>query len=235
MNSVTRNNLLQNPMPVQTPGEVIEALRLVARHFDGERGPWAYDVFDAINTAYFDGRLPTPRIQWGLTAHGRCLGLTRRTSRPVVTLHPSLLGGSEKANPWNVSPEWLGVTYAFDVLLHESIHVSQHCLLDGGIGPTSHNNTAWIAEVNRIAPMLRLDGIEAGGSKTRRVPIEGETTKTGKPVTRVIRVNEGNVPYSAVCRFPYGVREYLGTADSFYRAKVLPVTCNCVLHMRATP
>jgi hypothetical protein len=222
----THNNMLQD---CATPREVINALRLVAQHFDGEHGVWAYDVFDAINASYFEGRLPTPKIQWALTAHGRCLGLTRSTARPVVTLHPSLLGGSELRNPWGVDPEWLGIAYAFDVLLHESIHVSQHYMLGGGIGPTSHNNTVWIAEVNRIAPMLRLAGIEAGGSKTRRVPIEGETTKTGKPATRVIRVNEGNVPYSAVCRFPHGAREYMGTADSFYRAKILPVTCNNML------
>ena len=77
----THNNMLQD---CATPREVINALRLVAQHFDGEHGVWAYDVFDAINASYFEGRLPTPKIQWALTAHGRCLGLTRSTARPVV-------------------------------------------------------------------------------------------------------------------------------------------------------
>jgi hypothetical protein len=213
----------------ETPKAVIDALRLVASHFDGKRGIWAYDVFAAINAAYFDGRLPTPKIQWALTAHGGCLGLTRTSARPVVTLHPSVLGGTQRRNPWNIDPGWLGIAYAFDVLLHESIHVSQHCLLGGGIGPTSHNNSAWIAEVNRIAPVLGLVGIQAGLSKTKRVPIEGETTKTGKPATRVIRASEGNLPHSAVATFPHGARRHLGLADSFYTANIIPVTYNSAL------
>jgi hypothetical protein len=208
-----------------TPDEVIDALRVVARYFDGERGPWAYDVFDAINATYFESRLPTPKIQWSLTAHGRCLGLTHATARPVITLHPSLLGGTEKPNPWGIERQWLGVAYAFDILLHESIHVSQFCLHGGGHGPTSHNNTAWVAEVNRIAPLLGFDGVEAGLSKTKRVRIEGETR------SRVVRVSEGNLPHCVVAGFPNSVRNLLGTADSFYRANVPPVTGNNVLQI----
>jgi hypothetical protein len=214
---------------METPSDVINALRLVAYHFDGERGRWAYDVFDAINAAYFESKLPTPRIQWALTAHGACLGFTKPTSRPVIQLHPSLLGGTEKPNPWNIAPGWLGVAYAFDVLLHESIHVSQFCLLGGGIGPTSHNNTAWIAEVNRLIPILGFPALKAGLSKLKRVPIEGQFTKTGKPATKVIRASEGDLPHDVVARFPGALRKHLGTADAHYRAKIIPVTCNCVL------
>jgi hypothetical protein len=215
-----------------TPNELINALRLVAMYFDGERGLWAYDMFDAINAAYFESKLPTPKIQWELTAHGHCLGMTHATTRPIITLHPSILRGTEQPNPWGIPPEWLGIAYAFDVLLHELIHVSQFCLLGGGVGPTSHNNTAWVTEVNRIAPLLGFDGVEAGLSKTKRVPIEGETTKNGKPRTKVIRVSEGNLPHRVVAGFPHRFRRHFGTADSFYRANVLHVTEN---HLRHNP
>jgi hypothetical protein len=215
-----------------TPEKIVKALRQVAAYFDGERGIWAYEVFDAINGEYFDGQLPTPNIRWSLTPHGGCLALTRARNRPIVNLHPSLLGGTESPNPWGISPAWLGVCYAFDVLLHESIHISQHCLHGGGTGTTSHNNTAWIAEVNRIAPLLGLHGPTAGLSKLKRVPIPGEFTSTGKPKTKVARVSEGNVPHCAVAGFPLGFRTVLGSADSFYRAKVLPVTCSIVLQGR---
>jgi hypothetical protein len=229
MSTATRNNVLQvGPRP-GAPAAVVEALRVVARHFDGDRGIWAYDCFDAINATYFEGLLPTPKIQWSLTPHGGCLGLTRMTSRPVITLHPSLLGGTERRNPWDVDPAWLGFTYAFDVLLHESIHVSQHCLHGGGRGPTSHNNTAWIAEVNRLIPLLGFGALKAGRSKAGRVPVEGATTTTGKPATRVARVSEGDIPFGAVARFPYSLRLHLDTADAHYRAGRIPVTDNSVL------
>jgi hypothetical protein len=222
---VTSNYVLHASNP-----ELAAALRLVARHYDGPRGLWAYDLFDAVNAAYFGGELPQPQIRWAITPHGGCLGLTHwGDTPPVITLHPSLLGGTEKPNPWGVDPAWLGESYAFDVLLHEAIHVSQHYRLGGGIGPTSHNNTAWIAEVNRLAPLLGFAGVTAGRSTSRRVPAEGETTRTGKPATRVVRASLGNLPHAAVARFPYGVRRHLGTADAHYRANTVPVTSNCVL------
>jgi hypothetical protein len=227
---VTDNNVLQVAPRVVTPPSVVEALRVVARHFDGDRGVWAYDCFDVINATYFEGLLPTPKIQWVLTAHGRCLGLMKSGNRaPVISLHPSILKGTERSAPWGVPPEWLGVAYAFDILLHESIHVAQFCLHGGGSGPTSHNNTAWIAEVNRLIPLLGFGEHQAGRSKAGRVPVEGVTTKTGKPATRVARVSEGDIPYPAVAMFPYGLRDHLGTADDYYRAGRIPVTGNCVL------
>jgi hypothetical protein len=213
---------------IATANKLAESLRLVARHFDGPNGVWAYDAFDAIDAAFFAGELPMPKIQWAITPHGRCLGLTRMTDRPVITLHPSLLGGSEKANPWGVDPAWLGMAYAFDVLLHESIHVAQHCLHGGGVGPTSHNNTAWIAEVNRIAPLLGMGGVSAGRSRTKRVPIGGQTTVTGKPATKVVRQSDGNLPHDAIARFPHAVRVLFGNADRYYRGNTLPVTSNYV-------
>jgi hypothetical protein len=221
--------VLQTARAIETPPEIVAALRLIGEHYHDRRGVWAYDVFGAINAAYFESKLPTPLIQWALTPHGHCLGQTMPTRRPIVTLHPSLLGGTESDDPWGFNPEWLGIAFAFDTLLHEAIHVSQHCLLGGGVGTSSHNNTAWMSEVNRIAPLLGFSGIEAGLSKTKRVPIEGQFTKTGKPATKVVRYSEGNIPHDAAARFPRGLRQHLGTAAAFYTAKILPVTYSCML------
>jgi hypothetical protein len=128
----------------------------------------------------------------------------------------------------------LGVRYAFDVLFHELIHVSQCYRLGGGVGPTSHNNTAWIAEVNRLAPALGLGVIRAGLSKTRREPDGSERTpKTGKLVTKVVRASDGDVPHEVVARFPHALRCHLGTADAYYRSQESPVTHNYLLQPAA--
>jgi hypothetical protein len=208
----------------EQPANLEEATRLTERHFFGAKGVFARQAFDYINATFFDGRLPWTLILWAITPHGGCLGSTRSREHsnepPIVTLHPSLLGGSESANPWGVSSDLLGVCYAFDVLLHECIHVSVHYLLGGAQGPTSHNNPQWIAEVNRIAPLLGLK-VQAERSKVKRIPVEGEPTKHGKQPTTVKRVSEGNIPFKAVSTFPHGVRWYLGCMD-FYEHNVLP-------------
>lgn len=197
--------------------DIKSACKLLASHYHGEPGRWAYDTFEEINRAYFDNTLPWPLIQWAITPHGGCLGLTRRIGArpPVITLHPSLLGVSEKRRPWGIDAKYLGYKYAWDVLLHESIHISVRYLLGGADGPTSHNNPQWVAEVNRIAPLIGLEP-RAGSSKSRRVIIEGQTTKTGRPATRVVRAVEGDCyPFKAVATFPYGIRAHLNQMDYY--------------------
>jgi len=207
--------------------DVDVAVRLVAAHYYGPRGVWAYEAFDFINAAYFGGQLPTPAIQWGLTPHGGCLGLTTSSARPpVVMLHSSLLGGTEKKNPWGVSPALLGVAYAFDTLIHECIHVSVEYCLGGswGKGESSHANPLWIAEVDRLAPLVGLGGVQSGLNKPKRIPIEGAPlTKRGKQPTRVAGVSTGNVPFDAIARFPRGVRYHFGQLD-VYREQYVPFT-----------
>ncbi len=215
--------------PVQhlAPAEALkEACLLIARYYYGEWGEWPYELYTRINWQLFGGELPWPHITWALTAHGRCLGYTWSAGPPVIVLHPSLLGGTECVNPWKVPAPWLGPAFAFDTLLHEAIHVSVAHRLGGwrGKGETSHNNDAWIGEVNRLAPLLGLHGVHAGRSRVQRVPVEGlGRTRRGKLPTKVSRVPAGNVPFRAVAAFPFGLRRHLGTADSFYRTGQLPL------------
>jgi len=208
---------------IREPIDFTQAAKLIARACYRGRGVFAYQAFEYINAAFFDDRLPCPLLVWQITAHGKCLGFTlpRPDRQPVIALHPSLLGGREKENPWNIDPALLGLCYAYEVLLHECIHVSVEYLLGGAQGPTSHNCPQWIAEVNRLAPMIGLAGVRAEQSKTKRVPIAGELTKRGKQPTKVMRVSEGNVPFASVTTFPYGLRQYFGELD-FYRQNTLP-------------
>lgn len=182
-------------------------------------GSRTYDEFDRINGAYFGGRLPTPLIVWALTPWGGCQGSTEsdRSRPPLIVLHPALLGTGPKDNPWKVPRAWLGWRFAVDVLLHECIHVHINYVLgERGKGTSSHDCEAWIAEVTRLAPLLGLPPIAPGLSRTKRVPVPGETTKTGKPLTRVVRVTEGNLPRSVVAGFPDAARRHFGLAESYY-------------------
>lgn len=176
-------------------------MRHVAAAAYGPRGRWAYASFDVINERYFDGELSTPWIQWAITPHSACLGSTgvRRDAVPVITLHPSILGGTEKKDPWEVPARHLGRAYAFDVLVHELMHVAV-VLHRGHVtkpGETSHNNPAWIAEVNRIAPLLGFGDLKAGRSRVVR---EGQ---------RVFRACDGDVPFRAASGFPQSYRKHL--------------------------
>ncbi len=207
--------------------------REIAASRDGAHGVWSYQACDYINATYFDGRLPTPLILWTLTPYAGCIGLTRFATPPFIALHPGLLSiaddqGGTKDRNWGIPRAWLGVAYAYDVLLHECIHVAVHSLHEegDGCGPgwkgaTSHNNPHWLAEVNRLAAPLGLD-IVAGRNKLQRVPIEGKPVgPRGKPPTRVVRTTTGNVSYNAVARFPNGVRTELGLTD-WYTRNALP-------------
>ncbi len=207
--------------------EIRAACRLIAELYQGPAGLWAYEGFDYINATLFDHRLPQPFIQWAITPHGGCLGLTAHAAQPVITLHPALLKPQQKESPWGIDAALLGPRYAFDVLIHEAIHVSVKYVLGGATGPTSHNNPQWISEVNRLAPLLGLD-IEAGQSRTQRVPIEGHVTATGKPQTRVQRITTGSVPFKAITRFPRAVRAHLEQLD-YYRHRESPFPTSIVL------
>lgn len=218
---VTSNAVLQ---ATEVPPELIEsACRLISRAADGAWGVWAYEAFDYINATFFSAELPTPFLLWTVTEWGGCLGSTQPSTPTVIRLHPGLRGfqgDPDKKTVWGYPRALLGLPFAYDTVLHECIHMSVAQRLGGARGPTSHNNPQWIAEVNRIAPMLGLN-ISAGRSKLMRVPIQGQFTKTGKAATRVVRGTEGDIPFDAVARFPRAVRIYFGAID-WYLDKRLP-------------
>jgi hypothetical protein len=214
---------------------VVAACRLVAERYGGKRLLKAYEAFDAINAALFGGRLPYPLIVWGLTPHGGCQGYLSVPAQdglpPTIFLHQSLLGGSERPDPWGTPPAWLGWRYAYDVLIHECTHIHINYVLGGrGAGTSSHDCEAWVDECNRLAPLVGLPAIRAGRTKVVRVAVEGPLTKRGKQPTKPKRVCLGDVPMDALANFPGGVRVALGLADAYYRQAgdglLLPIRCN---------
>jgi hypothetical protein len=184
-----------------------EACHLVAEHYHGKHGHWVYKAFDWINATLFAGELPCPLIVLGLTPHGGCVGWTQSsvTKPPTIMLHPSIWGGTEREDPWGISPDILGARYALDVLIHECMHVKVNYLLGGpSAGDSSHNNPEWIAEVNRIAPLIGLSDVQAARSIVKR---EGKKTR---------RVCEGNIPLKAAATFPYAVRKLRGELGYYH-------------------
>jgi hypothetical protein len=166
---------------------------MVAQQYYGDKALWCYRAFKWVNKKLFLEELPFPLIVLGLTAHGHCLGQThlRVDGPPVICIHPSVWGGTENKNPWGVPADLLGDRYALDVLIHECMHVSVCYRLKGPTGGTSsHDNPEWINEVNRIAPLIGLNGVVAARNKVVR---EGKKTR---------RASQGNIPFNAVATFP---------------------------------
>ena len=216
--------------------EIEEACRIVAEHYYQDRGEWCYQAFAWINRTLFDDGLPLPLIVLGLTAHGACLAWTRsskivkpdQTSAepdkpPVILMHPSLWGGTERDDPWSIPPDLLGPRWALDVLIHECIHVSVNYQLGGrSKGDSSHNNPEWIAEVNRIAPLIGLPDVRAAMSKPKR---EGK---------KIVRRCDGNIPFEAASRFPHPVRQLRGQLNYYRDRSSLPFERNGQLEVTET-
>ena len=204
-----------------------DACHTVAEYCYGHCGLWLYRAFDWINHTLFSDELQYPHIVIGLTAHGGCLAwsLSRDATRPpTILVHPSCWCGTEVENPWGIAPDILGPRFVFDVLIHETIHVSVQYRLGGRSGgDSSHNNPQWVSELERIAPLLGFEGVKAGMSKV---------TRQGK---RVRRVSQDNVPFEpAVPKFPSGLRAYRGQIDYYRDRSPPPFECNLQPYVTGT-
>jgi hypothetical protein len=209
--AVTRNS---------TSDTIQDACRIVAGHYYGDKGQWVYRAWAWINETLFSNELPLPLLTMGLTSHGRCLAWTRsaRERPPIILLHPSLWGGTESADPWGIPPDLLGPRFALDAEIHEAIHVSVNYRLGGSrSGASSHNNPQWIEEVNRIAPLIGLAGVNAAMSKPKRL---------GK---KIVRTCGGNVPFDAAAKFPSAVRIHWNQLDYYRDPSPLPFERNSQL------
>lgn len=168
--------------------DLSRACREVASHFEGDVGVTLFDWYDAINTHFFEGRLPQAFILTSLTPYGGCIGLTKPNphAQPIILIHPTLDTDERR----------------FYTLLHEAIHVNVRYNLrkDKGYGgKTSHSIPEWLAEVNRIAPMLGYTDIRIGENKVKR------TSKT-----TIKRINTGTVPYECSYCFPQALEGATG-------------------------
>lgn len=204
-----------------TKAAMQRAVRLVAKTYYGDEGLWLCQAFDAINRKLFGGTLPQPLITIEMTKWSRCLGWSQfhEGRPPHIIVHPTLFGIGETnvKPPWGLHQEWMGKRLVFDVLLHECIHIAIRYRLGGYDGPTSHNNEQWVAEVNRICPLIGLKDVNAGRQVPKRVKVRG------KSETMVKKVDEGNVPFKAIAQFPYGLRLHNKKAKRYYKSGRLPL------------
>ena len=166
-------------------------LRDAANHITPVVGEWAYDMWAELNEEYFEKKLKVGGIQWSLTRYGHLLGFYDKGWNRI-TLHESLVVPRSES-PWFLGPK-LGPLFARDVLFHEMIHqgINQHWRTFDGVrrGESSHNNTWWASEINRLLPMIGATGT-AKVVRPRRV--------NGK-VARV--AEDGCLPLKEFAAFP---------------------------------
>ena len=133
-----------------------DTMRRVATAYWGDRGDFVYCAYSWANEYLFDGRVPVPLIQWALTPHGSCVGITSPSlDCPVITLHPAIWGRGclqvkLKHDVW--SGIFAGQLYTLDVLIHEMLHIFLEIRLAElakGYWKTSHDNFVWPVEVQR--------------------------------------------------------------------------------------
>src|SRR5579884_2856783 len=122
----------------------------------GEAGAWSVEEYQRLNELYFSGKLPPVPLVIGLTAYGRCLGLTRHQAIwgglvPRITLQSSLFAR--------------GTANVSDTILHEMVHVR---LMLAGLDH-SHNGRPWCAEIVRLTPLVLGRVVKAAPIHPRRI------------------------------------------------------------------
>ena len=170
-----------------------EQLKALGLEQFGDVGAWAYDEWRSLNRAFFEGRNHPGAIAWQAADAGESLG-SYAAAENVIYLFKGLV------RPRYPTPmaEWclthLNRRLASDVLLHEMMH--QKIQQTGGWqGADCHVNARFVAEVNRIAPLIGLEvfaRVSASGvDASRRPPGDGQSLN-----------------YRELAHFPYFSRPY---------------------------
>ena len=174
VSSVTRNSTLHQDY---SEDDRFSLLRQVAELYDPKVWPWAYDTWKKLNQKYFYSILKVGPIGFGLTEWGGCLGYFCPDTNKVI-IHTSLIDPGSGA--WG-KRGLLGERMTEDVILHEMLHQS----IQQRLGYTRdekdqcHNFQPWCDEINRLNPMLGLEG-KATIIKQRRIKAPGQTKGIGR-------------------------------------------------------
>jgi hypothetical protein len=156
----------------------------------GEAGAYAVDEYQRHNENYFSGELPPIPIVIGITAYGKCLGMTRGGGLPRITLSSSIFARTEHSHGRKrVWPH--GRNVVSDTLLHEMIHAK--LILEGR--ESAHNAQPWCDEITRLSPAVLGHEIQVAPVKPRRV--------NGKVRRHVL---EGHLTQGELARWPYYLR-----------------------------
>ncbi|MPZ14359.1 MAG: hypothetical protein GEU73_08030 [Chloroflexi bacterium] len=158
----------------------------------GEAGAFAHDAYGRW-LALYPGLPEQLPIVIGITAYGKCWGLTRPTWEhdPRITLSSSIFAK--------------GTRVVDDVMVHEMLHV--WLAMTGQ--EIHHNSQAWYEAACRLSPAVLGHELSARRGADRRSvrvpnPRDGEP---GQPPTIVRKVPVPDVvPHRAIATWPYSLR-----------------------------
>lgn len=158
----------------------------------GPAGEFAVDEFGRLNREHFAGSVPPLPIVIGLTAFGRCIGLTRYgldwLKSPRISLAPGIFDSTLRVS---------------DVLVHELAHAA---LMLRGEDP-GHNGASWCRLITELSPDVLGREITAAPVGTRRVPNQARETDPKAPRTIVIRRAEpGALSRAELATWPQALR-----------------------------
>ena len=162
----------------------------------GEAGEYAADESARLNREFFAGSIPPLPIVIGLTAYGRCIGLTRvHVIPPRITLASELFNGSLRTQG--------GPLMVSDTLIHEMLHA--FLMLRGE--NFDHNQAPWCRMITELSPELAGREILAAPVGTVRVPNPGRETNPKAPKTKVARRHlPGYLSQGELARWPHSIR-----------------------------
>jgi hypothetical protein len=160
----------------------------------GDAGAYAHDTYARQRTTHYPHLPPQLPIVIGLTAYGRCLGLTQGNwaHGPRISIFSPLFSRGRRQ--------------VDDVLTHEMLHAS---LILTGLDP-KHDGAPWYEAVRRLSPEvlgLELDVRRGAGRRSVRVPNPAWAEGNGEPLTLVRkRPVTDAVPHGDVARWPQSFR-----------------------------
>jgi hypothetical protein len=175
-------------------------LRTLASKRFGGLGVWTYDEWRRLNEIFFYGRNNVGPIVWWTASPDESLGYYAAADN-IIYLNEHLLKPvyPMPCRKWDV--DHMNKRLASDVILHEMIHQKIH-QSGGWEGESSHNNSKFVAEVNRIAKLL---GLCVKARVLKSDGLQGETMRSER---------SGYLTMRGLFYFPYASRP-----SSYYRKR----------------
>ena len=173
-----------------------EDYRRAAEVLWGDAGAFLVDEQQRMNADYFDGELPPLPVVIGITAYGKCIGVTRPemyTGVPRITIASNLF--KRGAQP------------VADTLVHEMVHAKLQLAGVTSVG-SQHIRPEWCAEITRITPLLL-------GCEIKATPPKSVRTKDGAVIKRT---PDGHLTRDELARWPHSLRE-----DGYHGGRALRV------------
>lgn len=173
----------------------------------GPAGTHAHESYARLRRELYPELPAQLPIVIGLTAYGRCVGMTRASwpHGPRISLFSPAFDD--------------GARYVDDIIVHEMLH----CWLYVKGCEIAHDSEDWYAQVRRLSPAVLGHEVQAHRGQRRRsvrLPNPEWYPGSGKPKTIVRKQPvETEVTHAAVARWPHPFRP-----DGYYRG-CEPIDC----------